>query len=121
MGYSSARGDPLTPTETEALRRLLARHPMRTTQTIAEMHNNRAWLEGVAAHAADDVARHGLRLCALPGCGAREAHPKHFKLCGRCRRVVYCSPAHQSEDWKRHKRADGGCKEAPGTAAADES
>ena len=32
----------------------------------------------------------GLRRCALPGCGAREAHPAHFKSCAACRTVVYC-------------------------------
>ena len=74
-----------------------------------------AWDVRRAAMSADDVARHGLRLCALPGCGAREAHPKHFKLCGRCKAVVYCSPAHQHEDWKRHKR-EGGC----GASATEE-
>jgi hypothetical protein len=61
--------------------------------------------------AAADVARHGLRACALPECAAKEPHPKAFKLCGRCRGVVYCSAAHQAEDWRRHKRDDG-CKAA---------
>jgi hypothetical protein len=37
------------------------------------------------ASGAADVARHGLRRCALPSCGAQEPHPKLFKLCGRCR------------------------------------
>jgi hypothetical protein len=60
--------------------------------------------------AIDDVARHGLRRCALPDCGAVEPHPKAFKVCSRCRGAVYCSAAHQREDWRRHKRADG-CKQ----------
>ena len=30
----------------------------------------------------------GLRTCALPSCGAREAHPAHFKSCGACHTVV---------------------------------
>jgi hypothetical protein len=59
--------------------------------------------------AAADVARHGLRACALPGCGAVEPHAKAFKLCSRCRDAVYCGAAHQREDWRRHKRDDG-CK-----------
>jgi hypothetical protein len=54
-----------------------------------------------------DAARHGLRRCALPCCGAQEAHPKLFKLCGRCRGAAYCCAAHSVEDWKRHKREDG--------------
>jgi hypothetical protein len=53
------------------------------------------------------VARHGLRSCALPACGATEAYQKTYKLCGRCRGVAYCCPAHSKEDWKRHKREDG--------------
>jgi hypothetical protein len=68
----------------------------------------------VVAHrerAAADVARHGLRRCALPECGATEPNPKAFKLCGRCRAVVYCGGAHQEQDWRRHKRSDG-CKAA---------
>jgi hypothetical protein len=60
--------------------------------------------------AAADVARHGLRACALPECGAVEPQPKVFKLCSRCRGVVYCSAAHQQQDWRRHKRAEDGCK-----------
>jgi hypothetical protein len=62
-------------------------------------------------NAAADAARHGLRVCALPECDKLEAHAKQFKLCGRCRGVVYCSPAHQTADWRRHKRDDG-CKAA---------
>jgi hypothetical protein len=62
--------------------------------------------------AADDVARHGLRACALPGCGATEPQPKAFKVCSRCRRACYCSAAHQQQDWRRHKRADA-CAKAP--------
>jgi hypothetical protein len=58
--------------------------------------------------AAEDVARHGLRACALPGCGATEPRPKTFKVCGRCRRACYCSAAHQAADWPRYKREDGG-------------
>jgi hypothetical protein len=63
--------------------------------------------------AATDVARYGLRRCALPSCSATEPEPKFFKLCGRCRGVAYCSAAHSKEDWKRHKREEG-CQAAPG-------
>jgi hypothetical protein len=60
-----------------------------------------------------DVARHGLRRCALPACDAQEPHPKLlFKLCGRCHKSAYCGAAHSVEDWKRHKREDG-CTAAP--------
>jgi hypothetical protein len=54
-----------------------------------------------------DVARHGLRACALPECAQTEPQPKTFKVCGRCRGVVYCSAVHQQQDWRRHKRTDG--------------
>jgi hypothetical protein len=61
----------------------------------------------MGARGAEDVARHGLRSCALPSCGATEAYPKTYKLCGRCRGAAYCCAAHSKEDWKRHKREDG--------------
>jgi hypothetical protein len=69
-------------------------------------------LEALQRRAAEDVARHGLRTCALPGCGATEPQPKAFKVCSRCRRACYCSAAHQQQDWRRHKRKDA-CAAAP--------
>jgi hypothetical protein len=63
--------------------------------------------DALGARGAADVARHGLRSCALPACGAAEAYPKTYKLCGRCRGAAYCCAAHSAEDWKRHKRDDG--------------
>ena len=57
-------------------------------------------------NAAADLARHGLRTCTLPACGAKEPHPRFFKCCSRCRSVFYCSPEHQREDWPRHRAAD---------------
>ncbi len=65
--------------------------------------------------AASDLARFGLRTCALPECDAVEPHPKAFKVCSRCRAACYCSAAHQQADWRRHKRADG-CAAAAGAA-----
>ena len=59
----------------------------------------------------------GLRSCALPGCGAKEAHPAHFKSCGACRAVVYCCREHQAQDWPSHKKA---CKAARKAASAAE-
>ena len=59
----------------------------------------------------------GLRICALPGCGAKEAHPAHFKSCAACRMVVYCCREHQVEGWPGHKKA---CKAARKAAAADD-
>jgi len=61
----------------------------------------------------------GLRTCALAGCGAKEAHPQHFKSCAACRTVVYCRREHQVEGWPAHKKA---CKAAcKAKAAASES
>ena len=73
---------------------------------IAGEDTSSAELETLERRAAEDVARHGLRQCALPGCGATEPQPKAFKVCGRCRRACYCSAAHQQQDWRRHKRED---------------
>jgi hypothetical protein len=57
----------------------------------------------------------GLRACALAACGAREAHPAHFKSCAACRVPAYCCKAHQEADWPSHKAA---CKAARKAAAA---
>jgi len=61
------------------------------------------------------MAAPGLRSCALEGCGAREAHPQHFKRCSACQAVVYCSKEHQLEAWPAHKAA---CKAARKAKAA---
>ena len=57
----------------------------------------------------------GLRSCALDGCGAKEAHPAHFKSCAACRTVVYCCREHQVAGWPVHMKA---CKAAHKAAAA---
>jgi len=61
------------------------------------------------------MAAPGLRSCCLAGCGAKEAHPQHFKRCSACQDVVYCSKEHQLEAWPAHKAA---CKAARKAAAA---
>ena len=66
----------------------------------------------------NSVTAPGLRSCALPGCGAKEAHPAHFKSCAACRAVVYCCREHQVAGWPGHKKA---CKAARKAAAADEA
>ncbi len=99
----------LTLVDETALRRLA---PM-VNRSIGEVDRQFAEDDAACAKAAAaDVARHGLRRCALPSCNATEPHPKRYKLCGRCRGVAYCSAAHSAEDWKRHKREDG-CAAAP--------
>jgi hypothetical protein len=72
--------------------------------------------EEIMAAAASAAAAPERRACALPSCGAREAHVSHFKLCSACKTVVYCSKAHQAEDWTRHRKEE--CKAARAAAAA---
>ena len=60
----------------------------------------------------------GLRHCALASCGAREAHPQHFKRCAACRTVAYCSGEHQVADWPAHKAACKAARKAALAAAA---
>ena len=71
----------------------------------------------VNAQAAKD-ARVPLRTCALPSCSAREAHVAHFKKCGGCRAVIYCSQAHQTEHWPAHKAACKAARKAARKAAS---
>ncbi len=89
----------------EASLRKLNEEVVQDQDARVELHNSNRGRLG--ARAAADVARHGLRSCALPACGATEAYPKTYKLCGRCRGAAYCCAAHSKEDWKRHKREDG--------------
>ena len=55
-----------------------------------------------------DVAKHGLRDCALPSCAKTEKTVKEFAGCSGCRSVVYCCLEHQALDWQAHKKA---CRE----------
>jgi hypothetical protein len=97
----------LTPADEDALRRLQQHNSALRQGKMSAA----AELAVIQTRGAEDVARHGLRRCALPACGNTEAHPKLFKLCGRCRGAAYCCAAHSVEDWKRHTREDG-CKAA---------
>jgi hypothetical protein len=52
--------------------------------------------------------------CAAPRCGARararaDGSAKRLLRCGACRCAAYCGPAHQRQDWERHK---GECRAA---------
>ena len=53
----------------------------------------------------DDIAKHGLRDCALPSCSKTEKTVKEFAHCSGCRSVVYCCAEHQGLDWTKHKKA----------------
>ena len=50
-----------------------------------------------ARHRAD-IAKHGLRDCALPSCSKTEKSVKEFAGCTGCRFVVYCCLEHQALD-----------------------
>ena len=50
-----------------------------------------------------DVAKHGLKECALPSCGKREASVGQHKRCSACRCAWYCSAEHGALHWKEHK------------------
>ena len=77
--------------------------------------------EAVTAAALKSMTAPGLRSCALPGCGAREAHPAHFKSCAACRVVVYCCREHQVAGWPGHKKACKAARKAAAAAADDEA
>ena len=51
-----------------------------------------------------DIAKHGLRDCALPSCSKTEKTVKEFAGCSGCRTVVYCCLEHQALDWRAHKK-----------------
>ena len=53
----------------------------------------------------DDIAKHGLRDCALPSCAKTEQTVKEFAHCSGCRSVVYCCQEHQALDWTMHRKA----------------
>jgi hypothetical protein len=93
----------LTPADETALQRLQQHNSALRQMTVSAVDE----LKSVQQRGAADVAHHGLRRCTLPACDAQEAHPKLFKLCGRCRSAAYCCAQHSKEDWKRHKREDG--------------
>ena len=64
-----------------------------------------------------DVAKHGLRDCALPSCSKTEKTVNEFAGCSGCRSVVYCSLEHQALDWRAHKQA---CREKEAARLAAE-
>jgi hypothetical protein len=98
----------LSAAEQTALRQLAERHKAAFERNQQELPKVVKDLKAERQQAAaTDLACHGLRRCALPACDAQEAHPKLFKLCGRCRGAAYCRAQHSKEDWKRHKREDG--------------
>ena len=80
---------------------------------VADVQRNRA--EFYARQRAD-VAKHGLRSCALPSCDKTEKTVKEFAGCSGCRSVVHCCLEHQALDWRAHKKA---CKEKEAARRAE--
>ena len=82
---------------------------------------------GIAEHEQDnaeikarqraDIAKHGLRDCALPSCSKTEKTVKEFAGCSGCCFVVYCCLEHQALDWRAHKKA---CREMEAARLAAE-
>ncbi len=101
----------------DALQRMERSGVMQQRRMEQGMASNRQQTADACAAAATSAAARGLRRCALPSCGAREAHVSHYKLCAACQTVVYCSKAHQAEHWAAHKAA---CKVARKAAAEKE-
>ena len=64
-----------------------------------------------------NIAKHGLRDCALPSCSKTEKTVKEFAGCSGCRSVVYCCLEHQALDWRAHKKA---CREKEAARLAEE-
>ena len=105
----------LKPDEPRSARLLTAWRSLQQCGLLQELEVEQAGeccertYKSLAAAQAAKEAGVPLRVCALPSCGAREAHVAHFKNCGACGGVVYCSKAHQAEHWPAHKAA---CKAA---------
>ena len=55
-----------------------------------------------------DIAKPGLRDCALPSCSKTEKMVKEFAGCSGCCSVVHYCLEHQALDWRAHKQA---CRE----------
>ena len=76
--------------------------------------------QGIAefeARQREDIAKHGLRDCALPTCSKTERTVKEFAHCSGCRSVVYCCAEHQGLHWTKHKKA---CREKEAARLAAE-
>ena len=79
---------------------LRARGVLQTGVAEAQNYNDEFY-----ARQRNDIAKHGLRECALPSCAKTEKTVKEFAHCSGCRSVVYCCAEHQGLDWTKHKKA----------------
>ena len=97
----------------DAVSRVLrARDVLQTGIVKAEQIN-----AGFYARQREDIAKHGLRDCALPSCSKTEKMVKEFAHCSGCRSVVYCCAEHQGLHWTKHKKA---CREMEAARLAAE-
>ena len=94
---------------TGALQRLQRSGVLQTRRIEQQIQESTLKGRKLAAAVDKSLTAPGLCSCALPGCGATEAHPTHFKSCSACRTVVYCCREHQVAGWPAHKKA---CKAA---------
>ena len=60
-------------------------------------------LEVEKAEQRADIAKYGLKECALPSCGKREVSVGQHKRCSACRSMWCCSAEHGALHWKEHK------------------
>ena len=91
---------------------LRARGALQTGIATSEQNNVECY-----ARMRADIAKHGLRDCALPSCSKTEKTVKEFAGCSGCRTVVYCCLEHQALDWRAHKKA---CREVEAARLAEE-
>ena len=64
---------------------------------------------------ADDLAKHGLRWCALPSCAKLMTCVFDFKQCSACKAVVYCSAEHAALHWTATHKTECASLKAAGT------
>ena len=73
---------------------------------------------GLDAAQREDIAEHGLLVCALPGCDKKEVTVREFKVCSACRAVAYCSAEHGGLHWARGHKYECNHLKAPGAKPA---
>lgn len=69
---------------------------------LAEFHTHTLPFD---ARKEEDVRKHGLKACGLPGCGAVEKSVHGFSVCSNCHRESYCCAQHSVKHWPEHRQA----------------